>query len=70
MTEVFVGAGVWASAGKEGEWIDLKEIKPEGKAGYVSIKVGYGSAGLKPAEARKLSEQLYEMATSVETRGK
>ena len=67
-TEVFVGAGVWASAGKEGDWVDLKEIKPASKPGYVGLKVGYGNVGLLPAEAKKLGDQLYELASKIEAR--
>lgn len=69
-TEVFMASGVWASAGKEAKWIDLKEIKAVGETGHVGIKIGYDAAGLRPAEAKKLADQLYEMASRAETRGK
>jgi hypothetical protein len=70
VTEVFVASGVWASAGDKGHWIDLKETKPAAKDGFVQIAFGFGSAGLKPAEARKLAAQLYELAARTDERGK
>lgn len=71
-TEVFLAAGVWASAGEGGRWIDLKEIKPAGKSGHVGLKVDgtYPTASLKPCEAKKLADQLYDLAKRVEERDK
>lgn len=69
MTEVFVAAGVWASSGKDGCWIEIKEIKPAGKPSYIGMSSTYG-AGLKPSEAKQLADQLYELANKAEARNK
>lgn len=69
-TEVFVSTGVWASAGEKKQWITLREIKSAAKLGHVSLSINYDVVGLSPCEAKKLADQLYELANKAEARGK